>query len=145
MSDIDSTVRQLFAKLDERKKKVAALKTEIGKSWKTNCTLRLMGSTATTNIQTASVEVIEECALHIALICLTKESAVEMLGRPVTSKISGYTKEDWVSDFKKRLATIDIREEESQLAALETRLNQVLSPEERRRIEVEILAKELGA
>jgi 2-phospho-L-lactate guanylyltransferase (CobY/MobA/RfbA family) len=52
--------------------------------------------------------------------------------------------DDWFNDLNKRLATINIRQEEAELATLEARLNQVLSPEERRRIEVEMLAKELG-
>lgn len=142
---IDTTIQQLFVKLDERKKKVAELKAEIGKSWKTNGTFRLIGSSSTTNIQTASAETIEDCAMNLGMICFAKDSATEFLGRQVTPKIGGYIKEDWISDFKKRLATIEVREEESQLATLETRLNQVLSPEERRRIEVEILAKELNS
>lgn len=145
MSNIDQTIQTLFAKLGERKARVAALKAELAKSWKTNGTFRLIGATATTNIQTASVETIEECAMQLCMIDHARGAAASRLNRQIQTKVHGYSTDDWFNDFSKRLATIEIREEERQLEALEQRLNQVLSPEERRRIEVELLAKELGA
>lgn len=144
MSNIDATIQQLFAKLEERKKKVAALKTEISKSWKTNGSFITSGMPSAVNIQTATAETIETCATQMCIVENARQAAGELLGRSISSKHGLYTKEDWVNDFKKRLATIEVREEEKQLEALEARLNSVLSPEERRRIEVEMLAKELG-
>jgi len=144
MSNIDATIQLLFTKLDERKKKVAALEAEIGKSWKTNGTFRMLGAATTTNIQTSSADTIEECAIQLCVITQAQESASDMLGRKITAKVCGYNVNDWVNDFKKRLATIEVREEKKQLEELEARLNQVLSPEERRRIEVELLTKALG-
>lgn len=141
---IDQTIQTLFTKLGERKARVAALKTELAKSWKTNGTFRLIGATTPTNVQTANAETLEEIAAHVVILANALNEAAVKLTRPGSQKIQGYKSEDWFSDFQKRLATIDIREEERQLEALETRLNQVLSPEERRRIEVELLAKELG-
>lgn len=143
MSNIDTTVRELFAKLEQRKAKVAELKAAVAKSWRTNGTFRLFGATSTTNIQTASAETIEECAVHVQLMTFGATSAAARLGRPITQKVAGYSADDWFEDFQKRLAMIGVREEETQLAALETRLNSVLSPEERRRIEVEMLLKEV--
>lgn len=142
-TNIDVTIQALFTKLDERKKKVAALEAEIGKSWKTNGSFVGSGGIAAINIQTATAETIENCATQLCLIEGARQEAGELLGRTITTKHGGYSKEDWVSDFKKRLATIDVREEKKQLEALENRLNGVLSPEERRRIEVELLAKAL--
>lgn len=145
MSTIDNTIQTLFAKLEERKAKVASLKSEIAKSWKTNCAYRLVGAAATTNIQTASVEVVEEIATALVMFSEAREKARKRLDRTTTSDmVQGYSVDDWFSDLSKRLASIDIRTEEAQLAQLETRLNQVLSPEERRRIEVELLTRELG-
>jgi hypothetical protein len=144
MSNIDQTIQLLFTKLAERKAKVADLKAQVGKSWKTNGTFRMIGAQATTNLQTASTELVEDIAIQLCTLELGSAQAMTRLGRPVSAKIQGYTIADWFADLTKRLATIDVRVEEQELAALEARLNQVLSPEERRRIEVEMLAKELG-
>jgi hypothetical protein len=144
MSNIDQTIQSLFTKLGERKAKVSALKAEIARSWKTTCSLRLLGAATPTNLQTASVDVVEETALHLAMMLTARVEASSRLGREIQPKVQGYSIDDWFSDLNKRLATINIRQEEAELATLEARLNQVLSPEERRRIEVEMLAKELG-
>lgn len=144
MSSIDQTIQGLFAKLAERKAKVASLEAEIAKSWKTNGTFRLIGGTSTTNIQTATAETLDEVAAHVVMLANAMSEAGIKLARPSVQKVQGYTSVDWFSDLQKRFAMIDVREEKRQLEALETRLNSVLSPEERRRIEVELLAKELG-
>jgi hypothetical protein len=142
-TDVDQTIQTLFAKLNERKAKITQLKQDIARSWKTNGAFRLIGATSITNIQTASVETIEEIAVHISMIESSRTTAGERLGRQITANISGFTAAQWFDDLTKRLATIHVREEENQLGLLEARLNQVLSPEERRRIEVELLAKDL--
>jgi hypothetical protein len=144
MSTIDQTIQSLFTKLSERKAKVASLEAEIAKSWKTTGAFRLIGASSTTNIQTASVDQLEEVAAHVVILANAMSEASAKLSRPGVQKIQGYKSEDWFSDLQKRLAAIDVRDEKKQLEALETRLNSVLSPEERRRIEVELLAKELG-
>lgn len=143
MSTIDTTIRQLFDKLEQRKAKVASLKAEVAKSWQTNGVIRQIGQTATTNIQTAPAELIEELATQVLVISGARAEASTKLNRIIDPKLQGYTVDQWFNDFAKRLATIGIREEEKQLEALETRLNSVLSPDERRRIEVELLLKEV--
>ena len=144
MSTIDQTIQMLFAKLGERKAKVKELKAQIDKKWITNGTFRLIGSTSTTNIQTASAEVLLEVASHLELLSSAQAIAAQKLGQTIDRMIQNHGINDWYADFAKRQATISLREEEAQLAQLETRLNSVLSPEERRRIEVELLEKELS-
>lgn len=144
MSNIDTTIQQLFNKLAERKTKVASLKAEVAKSWKTTGVFRLIGAPSTTNIQTANAETLEEIAAHVIILANALNEASVKLSRPGKQKVQNYTPEEWFNDLQKRLAMIDVREEEKQLETLEQRLNQVLSPEERRRIEVEMLAKELS-
>lgn len=143
MSNIDDQIRGLFDKLNVRKAKVAELNAAKAKSWKTNGTFRLFGSTSTTNIQTASLDVVLEVATQVELSTNALTSAAKRLGVTTEGKIQGYSVDDWYADLTKRIATINLREEEAALAQLEARLNQVLSPEERRRIEVELLMKEI--
>lgn len=143
-TSIDQAVQGLFAKLDQRKKRVSSLKTLTSKSWKTTGSFRLIGASTPANIQTASVEAVEQIAQHVCLMELASQTASQRLETTVAPAIQGYAPELWFEDLRKRLAMINIREEETQLAAVEARLNQVLSPEERRRIEVELLTQELA-
>lgn len=142
MSTIDEQIRGLFAKLEVRKAKVAELKATIARSWVTNGTFRLIGASSTTNLQTANVQQIEEIATHLCIFRGARAEAATRL-RPMDDKQQGYTVDQWFEDLAKRLAAIDIREEEKQLEILEQRLNSVLSPEARRQIEVELLLKEV--
>lgn len=142
-TQIDQVVQDLFKKLEERKAKVAELKQAGAKNWRTNCSFVQIGATAPTNVQTATDLVIETLATNLEMITSFRSAAAIALGRPASDKIQGYTYDDWLHDFKKRLAMIEVRVEETKLAELEARLNSVLSPEERRRIEVAMLAAEL--
>lgn len=144
MSTIDQTIQALFSKLSERKAKVAQLREDVAKSWKTTGVFRPIGSTSTVNLQTATADMLDEVAAHVVLLSNALAEAATKLNRTNKQKIQGFSSADWFSDLQKRFAAIEVREEERQLEALEARLNQVLSPDERRRIEVELLAKELG-
>lgn len=139
--NIDSTIQLLFAKLEARKQAIAALKVNIARSWKTNGSFRLIGAPTPTNIQTAPLDIVEEIASHICLLETARQQVADRLGRPVSKTMQGNPISDWFDDLNKRIATISVREEERELADLEARLNQVLSPDERRRIEVEMLLK----
>lgn len=143
MSDIDVQIRGLFDKLNARKNKAAELKASAAKSWKTTGTFRQIGATSTTNLQTANEDQILEIATQIELLSGASNTAATKLGLTASAKVQSYTLEDWYHDLNKRLSAINLREEEAAVAQLETRLNQVLSPEERRRIEVELLLKEV--
>lgn len=142
--DIDTTIRELFKKLEERKANVAKLKEQTEQKWKTNATFRLIGATATINIQTAPQPVIDEVVVNLSLMVLGQREAARLLKREFAPKVYGYSVEDWFLDIEKRMATINIRDEETKLAELEARLNSVLSPEERRRIEVALLMQEIS-
>lgn len=147
MTQIDEKISAMFAKVNERKAKCKELRQQIACSWKTNCSFALLASNQSgvpVHLQTATNDAIEAVASSLCLIAQGRTMAEQQLGVKMSSKIQGYTVDDWFSDLKKRLASINIREEEKQLEALEQRLNSVLSPEARRQLEVEQLEKELG-
>jgi hypothetical protein len=140
---LDATIQTLFDKLNTRKNTLSTLKAASAKTWKTNCAFRIGWSTSTTNLQTASAQTIEDCAWYLCMVQSARQVALTRLNRPDNDKFNGYSINNWFSDFEKRLATIAYRDEEVEIEVLEHRLNQVLSPDERRRIEVELLAKEI--
>lgn len=139
MSTLDEKVRALFDKFNARKAKVEELEAQIAKGWITNCTYRISGSAAPTNLNITTQETLLDVVGDLVIHRNTRTEAAELIGIKASDKIQGYAFDDWITDAKKRLAAIDIREEKKALAELEARLNSVLSPEERRRIEVEAL------
>lgn len=136
---IDQQIQSLFAKLNTRKTKVAELESQIAKSWITNCSYRPTGASSPVNLNTLSVDGVVDVVADIVLQAKSRADAAALLGTEAPKKIQGYTVESWVEDCKKRLAAINIREEKKALEELETRLNSVLSPEERRKLEVAAL------
>lgn len=145
MTTIDKTIQELFQKLEERKKTVADLKAKTQKGWVTNCTWKIPFTGTVVNIQTCPEDQLVQLAGEIISTFGKYKFGADMLGINIgkVQQINGYTVDEWKTDLTKRLATITIRSEEAKLAELEARLNSVLSPEERRRIEVELIAKSL--
>jgi len=143
-TQIDSKITAMFAKVSERKAKCKELRQQISAPWKTNCSFIPLGATVPVNIQTASAEMVYSIATTLGVLIVGATCASENFGLTITVKIQGYVPTDWFTDLKKRLAAINIRDEEKQLADIEERLTKVLSPEEQRRLEVEMLAKEIG-
>lgn len=144
MSNLDETIQKLFDQLQERKKKVAELQKVTKTSWKTKGVYNVPFSNSAINIQTLSREEIPTAIGLIFWYDQVQEAGKNLLSGAVFNPDSIHWKNDYAEDCKKRLATIDLKEEEIKLKDLEARLNQVLSPEIRRKMEIEAIAKELG-
>lgn len=141
-SNIDQQVRDMITKVNQRQEAVDAQRATVAKSWTTTCAYRVRGSSSTINIMTSNLEQIQEIGIDLQLFNWATEQLDAKLNYKFPQKTQGYTVDQWMSDLNKRIAKINLTEEESKLAELQKRLNQVLSPEERRRIEVEMLMKE---
>lgn len=59
-------------------------------------------------------------------------------------KWGGYSYEDWASDIKGRIDKLSIENKKKELEQLEARLNKIVSPELRAKMELEAIEKELG-
>lgn len=72
--------------------------------------------------------------------------AAALLGvtNPPPFKWQGYPAEDWIEDFKARLGKLQLSQKEEQLKRLESRLDQLVSPELRREMELARIKEELG-
>ena len=145
--NIDTQIQALFAKLEDRKQKVKELKENTQKSWVTNGTWAIPHSTAIINIQTISEQTLVQNTAIILGQIQNERMAHKLIHGAEPSKdykFQGYTEQQWMSDIVKRKSMIEIRSAEAKLTEIEAALNSVLSPEERRRIEVEMIAKQLG-
>jgi len=141
--DIDVTIRELFKRLEERKAKVAEVRKATQKGWVTNGTWKVPFTATVISIQTLPEDQLYLVAGEIVKSSESIRIGLSILGGEPTTKVQGYELRDWEADLRKRKAMIQIRSEEAKLDELEARLNSVLSPEDRRRIEVELLAKAL--
>lgn len=144
---IDTKITELFNILKVKKAEVEAAELESKKKWVTTCAFRPVFSTNTqpVNIQTQKEDVLVDLLgeLLIQDECATR--AAKLLGN-ATYKGGvwcGFKIEDWIEDFKTRIAKIQLADKKVQLADLEKRLNAIVSPEQRRALELAAIMEEL--
>ena len=133
----DEQVQKLFKIVQEKKAEIA--KTE-KPSWETTCSFRFNPTSAAedTNIQTVN-NVAD--LVRIAAFLIEKEAAHqkanEALGTSVKFNWIGFSLAAWLTDLKTRVNKVEIAKKKKELETLETRLNALVSPEMRRKMELE--------
>jgi hypothetical protein len=140
VESVDQAVLDLLVKVDKKKKEIE--KAKIRPSWKTSCTLgRDPNSTQDrTNIQTVReirklVELYafltQQQHLHIA--------AAAELGVDYDGTWQNYPINDWKDDLKTRVSQLSIEKKQKELDDLDDRVNRLVSPEQRRVMELQAL------
>jgi hypothetical protein len=142
-TEIDARVQKLFDKLLAKKKEVESL--EKPSSNKTNLSFPFdMLKSERMNIQTASSEQI----VHALAFLITKAQAYEEACKFLEVKIpfvwGGSSFDDWKQDMSARVSRLNIAEKKKELAELEVKINNVVSPEQRRLMEIDALTKALA-
>ncbi len=145
MSDknIDKKIEELFAVVKAQKIEVEKAEKESKRSWNTNCSFKLYGTTPV-NLQTASEDNVFKSLTELLTFKNTAEEALEILGLKKEIKHDGYSFNEWVEDFQKRIATIQLKAKKEKLKTLEDRLTSIVSPEQKRQMELEAIMKDLG-
>lgn len=146
-NSLDKQIKSIFDELLKRKATVEADEAKIKRSWKTTCSLILDGNTPPINIQVASEDKLIDTYAAMLIqqdyrLKASEELGVEFDGM-VDGIVCGFHIDDWVMDFKKRIAAIHIKSKKRKLSELETRLEAIVSPEQRREMELEAIMKEL--
>lgn len=145
---LDKKVEELFAVVQKQKEEVEATEKETKQSWKTNCSFFITASQVTLgnpiNIQTANEDTIRMVVHSILTYRRVDGVASKLLGVEPIVLLNGFSYDDWITDCKKRIALIQLRAKKTKLAQLEERLNAVVSPEQRRQMEIDAISKSLG-
>lgn len=141
---IDDQVLKLFKVLEQRKVDVEVAEKEVKGSWRTNCSLVLSTNSQPINIQTLSKERLVIIFGELLQQQEYVKKASDILGIDFDNNINGFSFDDWVNDLKKRIAILEINEKRKQLSNLESRINSLVSPEQRRKLEAEAVMRELG-
>lgn len=139
---IDEKINSLFKIVNQKKEEVKADEKKQKNSWQTNCSFKLY-STTPINIQTSNEISIVQALTELLTFSNNVDAANEILGLKTEFKHDGYTVEQWVDDFKKRIIIIHLAVKKDELKKLEERLSAIVSPEQRRQMELEAIMKGL--
>jgi hypothetical protein len=136
--------------ITEVKNRKAEINKILGKpSYITNCTFTYVEGRMNEAINIHVMSDVREL-INIASFLRGREvlfaETASLLGveNPPKFTWQGFTVSDWLEDLKTRLAKIQVAAKQKKLEALEARLNLVISPELRAKMELEAIASELG-
>jgi hypothetical protein len=141
----DQIVLELLQKVDSKKKQIGEAERP---AWQTNCSFGYnTDSNSRINIQTIR-ELEQLVETHAFLVNKTKSfsesvKSLKLGDVKVEFKHLGYTFNQWESDIKTRIDQLQIKIKRDELLTLEARVNALVSPEQRRAIELEKLVAEL--
>lgn len=140
--NIDQKIADLFQVLNEQKKEVELTEQTSKRSWVTNCSFKHKGEII--NLQTASVPALTQMLADLLIQEDYVKKASAILEVETQNQYSGFTFAQWKEDCIKRIAIIRIKDKKQKLAELEKRLSAIVSPEQRRQMELEEITKSLG-
>lgn len=145
-TQIDQKINQLFEVVRKQKAEVEAAEKESKQSWKTNCSIVMpFGRDETpVNLQTASEDKVKTVVIGLLKHRDYSAEAEQVLGLPSANDYKGFSYDDWIADCKKRIAVLGIRAKKEKLAELEKRLNGIVSPEQKRQMELEAITASLA-
>lgn len=139
---IDQKINELFLVVRKQKTDVEIFEKESKQSWKTNCTIHI--DNVIINIQTANETVVKKIVIELLEQKEYASRAEEILGLEKNEKYDGFSFDDWISDCKKRIAVMRLRNKKENLSELEKRLNALVSPEQKRQMELDAITELLN-
>lgn len=134
----DEIIDSLLAKVEQKTKEIKNLERP---TWKTSCVFGYNQGPNKVQIQaTKDLDVL----VGIFAWCENQKVAWEvsctLLDINRVCKVDGYSLDDWQADVKTRLDQIQIESKRKELKSYEDKLNELISPEKRREIELKKLA-----
>jgi hypothetical protein len=146
MTTIDQKINELFEVVKKQKAEVEAAEKESKQSWRTNCSISLpFGRDENPiNLQTATQDKVKNIVIGLLKHKEYSAEAEQVLGLEQSTQYNGFSYDDWISDCKKRISVLNIRTKKDKLAVLEKRLNDIVSPEQKRQMELDSIMKDLG-
>lgn len=140
---MDKKVQELFAIVQTKKAEIAKAEKP---NWKTNCSFSyIKDSAARINLQVvADVEDLLSILAFLIEKNNSYEAANKLIGTNIEFKWMGFTLEDWTADIQTRVNKVQITKKKKELETLESRLDQLVSPELKRQMELDDITKLLS-
>ena len=138
----DEIVLELLNKVEEKKREIGASERP---SWITHCSFGNDSKAADrVNLQILSdVSALTSIYASLAVWERSFEQAAKDLGVKADFKWQGFTFSEWAADIKTRISQLQLKTKRDDLAKLEARVNALVSPEQRRTLELKKLVEEL--
>ena len=142
----DDAVLGLLKKVEQKKNEIKQAQKK--PNWITNLTIGYNPESTADRIMIQTVRDAGKIA-DIYAFLLAKEDylskAAGELGLEIDLSYMGFPIADWKSDLKTRAAQLGLDQKKRELEVLDKRVNGLVSPEQRREMELAALTAELGA
>lgn len=143
MSD-DKTL-ELIKLIEEQKKEIAKIERPVRK---TNGSFIRFAGCPPININVEQdIAVLIDVAAFLFAVQSNYDNVAQNLikiDNPPEYKHQGFTLSDWIHDIDMRIKKLQINSKKDRLEKLEARLNNIISPELKAKMELESIEKELG-
>lgn len=141
----DKAVLDLLQKVKQKKEEIA--KASKKPVWKTNCTIGYDPENAN-RINIMTVRDVQKLA-DIYAFLLQREQYIEKAYKELSINddllvYMGYSIDDWKNDLRARVNQLSVEQKKKELDELDRRINSLVSPEQRREMELAELQKVLG-
>lgn len=141
----DEAVLELLKKVEQKRAEIK--KAQKRPQYKTNLTIGYDPNTTAGRIMIQTVTDTNKLADIYAFLIQKEEALTQAygeLGLPEDLTYMGYSIDDWKDDLKARAAQLSIDIKKRELDVLDKRVNSLVSPEQRRIMELEALTAELA-
>lgn len=143
-SKVDEAVIELLTLVRKKKETIKASQTR--PQWLTSCTLDIQGGSKSvqdrTNIQTVRDKTkLIQIAAYLARYENEMRQAASLLELEFDSTYMGYPIAHWLTDLKTRVSMLKVEEQKKELDKLNERIDKLVSPEQRREMELVELQK----
>ncbi len=141
---VDAMVLKLLSQVKRKRDDIERAKKT--PKWRTNCSIGLDPE----SVKRENIQVIQKIDTVVSLyVMLMQEEghralAASELEVPLNPDYMGYPIKDWKSDLKSRAAQLTLKQKQKDLETLEARVNKLVSPDQRREMELEALQQELA-
>ena len=140
---IDSKINLLLKTVKEQQEEVAKTEKKSKTSWNTTCSYN-MANGKIVNIQICKEDKVIDVMTDLIREKTLRDQAYKALDLDHTLEDhNGFSIDDWTEDLKKRLASLRLKNQKEKLTILEKRLNNILSEEQKRELELEDIMKDM--
>ena len=137
MSKLDKQIDELLKSVKVQQLEVSDEEKKSKVSWITTCSYE-MNCGRIINIHVCNKDSIIKAMGDLIHCTETINKAHKELGLDEYNMIhNGFHYDDWVADFNKRLSVLSIKEKKQKLSVAETKLNGILSDDQRRQLELD--------
>lgn len=144
MTTADQQISDLFSLVQKKKEEISSAERP---AWKTNGSFCYSDKSSDTNRVAIFVCSDPDQLTKILAFLITQKEAYSKASAitGIKTKFSwcGHSYQDWEYDIKTRVSNLSLASKRKELAALEERLNAIVSPEVRRQMELEAISKAL--